>query len=275
MTKLEILQFKGRHMFKTRPHILITNDDGINARGIKHLWNSLKQHADVTVVAPASEQSAVSLSTTLRAPLIIERVSWDNADTIWSVSGTPADCVKLALHAILKRRPDFIVSGINRGANSGRNVLYSGTVAATIESIMQGIPAIAFSVRDYIDPDYSRVEKYIPLIVRHIMDHPLPEGTLLNVNFPEKHLGEIKGFKMTQQGLEHWSENPSCRSHPAEGHSYYWLGSQLKEGEEHENSDIVWLRRGFVAAVPIHVGDLTDQNHLNKAKSHFENCFTF
>lgn len=260
-------------MFKTRPHILITNDDGIHANGIKHLWNSLKEYADITVVAPASEQSAVSLSTTLRNPLVIERINWGNDGDIWSVSGTPADCVKLALHAILGRRPDFVVSGINRGANSGRNVLYSGTVAAAIESVMQGIPAIAFSVRDYIDPDYSRVEKYIPLIVKHIMDCPLPNGTLLNVNFPEKSLGEFKGFKMTQQGLEYWSENPSCRSHPAEGHSYYWLGSQLKQAEENENSDIAWLRRGFVTAVPIHIENLTDRNHLDATKSHFESCF--
>lgn len=260
-------------MLKTRPSILITNDDGIHARGIRHLWNSLKPYADVTVVAPAGEQSAVSLSTTLRSPLIIENFNWNNDETVWSVSGTPADCVKLALHAILKQRPDVVVSGINRGANSGRNVLYSGTVAAAIESVMQDIPAIAFSVRDYIDPDFSRAEKYIPLIVKHIIDCPLPSGTLLNVNFPEKNLGEYKGFKMAQQGLEYWSENPSCRNHPAEGHSYYWLGSQLKEVEEDENSDIIWLRRGFITAVPIHVRNLTDHHHLNIAKNHFESCF--
>lgn len=260
-------------MFKTRPHILITNDDGIHARGIKHLWNSLKPYADITVVGPAGEQSAVSLSITLRNPLVIERIFWENADDVWSVSGTPADCVKLALHTILKKRPDIVVSGINRGANSGRNVLYSGTVAAAIESVIQGIPAIAFSVKDYIHPDFSRVEKYIPWIVKHVIDFPLPTGTLLNVNFPEKELGEFKGLKMVQQGFEYWSENPSCRSHPAEGHSYYWLGSQLKQMEEHENSDIVWLRQGFITAVPIHVGNLTDHNHLDLAKDHFESCF--
>ncbi|MBA3816097.1 MAG: 5'/3'-nucleotidase SurE [Parachlamydiaceae bacterium] len=260
-------------MFKKRPHILITNDDGIRAKGIRHLWNSLKDYADITVVGPSNEQSAVSLSITLRNPLVIERVDWGVTDDIWSVSGTPADCVKLALHAILKRRPDFVVSGINRGANSGRNVLYSGTVAAAIESVMQGIPAIAFSVRDYVDPDFSRAEKYVPLILKHVIDHPLPSGTLLNVNFPEKDFGEYKGFKMAQQGLEYWSEDPSCRSHPAEGNSYYWLGSQVKQVEEREDSDITWLRRGFITAVPIHIKDLTDQNHLDTAKSHFESCF--
>src|SRR5689334_3155261 len=119
---------------KKRPHLLITNDDGINAPGIRALWEALKDYADVTVVAPANEQSAVGLSTTIRHPLHISDVDWgSNSRNIWSVSGTPADCVKLALNAILDTKPDLIVSGINRGSNLGRNVLYSGTVSAVIE----------------------------------------------------------------------------------------------------------------------------------------------
>lgn len=260
-------------MFKSRPHILITNDDGIHARGIRHLWNSLKDYADITIVAPSHEQSAVALSITTRKPLVIERVDWTGHSSVWSVSGTPADCIKLAMHAILKQRPDLVVSGINRGSNSGRTVLYSGTVAGAIEGVMQDIPSIAFSNSDYTDPDYARVEQYIPHIVNHVIEHPLPRGTLLNVNFPEKHLGDIKGFKMTQQGLEYWGDNPSSRNHPAEGHAYYWLGSQLRKSEEHENSDITWLRQGYITAVPIHIENLTDRNHLEAARTHFEKSF--
>lgn len=256
------------------PHILITNDDGIHAPGIRHLWNALSTHAKLTVVAPSSEQSAVGLSTTIRHPLRLEKVCWTGASDIWCVTGTPADCVKLALNVIFEKRPDLVVSGINRGSNSGRNILYSGTVGAAIESVMQDIPAIAFSCRDYYsDPNFLEVERYIPSIVRHVLDHPLPKGSLLNVNFPEKELGAIKGFKMTRQGKEYWAENPDKRTHPSEGHAYYWLGAKVKNSPEAEDSDISWLRKGYIAAVPIHIDDLTDHRHLEKAKDLFESSF--
>ena len=264
-----------KSQIKQRPSILITNDDGIHAKGIRHLWNALKSFADLTVVAPSGEQSAVGLSTTLRHPLRIEKADWNcGHENIWSITGTPADCVKIGLNVILERRPDFIVSGINRGANLGRNVLYSGTVAAAIESIMQGIPAIAFSCQDYhVDPDYRSAENYIPTIVQYVMDHPLPEGTLLNVNFPEKSLGKYKGFKLASQGYDLWAENPDKRVHPAEGHAYYWLGSQLKRGKEVNDSDDKWIKEGYITAVPVHVGNLTDRDHLNEAKHRFEQSF--
>lgn len=260
-------------MFKNRPRILITNDDGIFAPGIKSLWSALRPHADVFVVAPSGEQSAVALSTTIRTPLHIESICWGSGDEIWTVSGTPTDCIKLALNVIMKQPPDIIVSGINKGTNSGRNVLYSGTVAAAIESVLQGIPAIAFSCRDFIDPDYTSVAKYVPIIVKHVIEHPLPEFTLLNVNFPEKSHGEIKGFKMTRQGKEYWAENPIQRIHPGDNSIYYWMGARLKSMEEEEDSDITWLQRGYLTAVPVHVGDLTDHAHLKKSKRAFEEYF--
>lgn len=260
---------------KKRLHILITNDDGIHANGIHNLWNSLRDHADLTVVAPSCEQSAVGLSITLRQPLKIEEIRWSNdSSQIWSVSGTPADCVKMGLHVIMDKRPDLIVSGINQGSNLGRNILYSGTVSAAIEATMQGIPAIAFSCKDfYTEPDYQSAAKYIPDIVHYILDHPLPEGTLLNVNFPEKGLGAYKGFKMASQGHDLWGENPDKRFHPCKGETYYWLGSKLKVGKETDGSDDKWIKEGYVTAVPVHVGNLTDHVHLEKAKNHFENLF--
>lgn len=253
-----------------RPSILVTNDDGINAPGIKHLWQALSSFADVTVVAPATEQSAVSLSITIRSPLHIEKTEWSSNVPVWSVSGTPADCVKLGLNVILEQAPDLILSGINRGTNSGRNVLYSGTVGGVIEGVMHNIPGIAFSCYDYHDPDYYRAEKYVPLVVQHVLKHPLPSGTFLNVNFPPKHLNGIKGFKLTRQGKEFWSENPDKREHPTQSNSYYWLGAKLAKFDENADSDVPLLQQGYLTAVPVHVGELTDHQHLNTHKSFFE-----
>ena len=253
-----------------RPNILITNDDGIHAPGIWHLWNALKEMGDVTIVAPSSEQSAVGLAITLRSPLRIHAVDWPEKVPAWSITGTPADCVKMGLSIILeKKKPDLIVSGINRGSNAGRNVMYSGTVAGVIEGILQGVPGIAFSCLDYFNPNYKKVEHYISKFVDYVLKHPLPNGTLLNVNFPEEKY-EINGIKLARQGQEVWAEDPLERDHPADGHSYYWLGAKLKQFDEHEESDILWLSRGFITAVPVHVGELTDITHFNNTKVHFE-----
>lgn len=255
-----------------RPHILITNDDGIHAPGIKHLWNSLKHYANVTVVAPASEQSAVGLSVTLRSPLHLQQIHWGENSQIWSVSGTPADCVKMALNVVMKNRPDIVVSGINRGANSGRNVLYSGTVAGTIEAVMHDIPGIAFSCYDFDHPDYEGAQPHITNILDYVLAHPLPSGTLLNVNFPARNL-PIKGFKMARQAKGYWGEDPERRQHPVEGNHYYWLGARLVEFDEYEDGDIHLLNQGYVTAVPVHVGELTDHRHLEAQKSNFERHF--
>ena len=253
-----------------RPKILITNDDGIDAPGIKHLWNALKNIADITIIAPATEQSAVGLSITLRSPLRLQKIDWPEDAAVWSVSGTPADCVKLGLSVVLKEKPDLVVSGINRGSNAGRNVLYSGTVGGAIEGALRDIPGVAFSCVDMLQPNYESTEKYIPYIVQHVLDHKLPLGTILNVNFPPKSL-EIKGLKLVRQGREFWTENPSQRFHPVEGHAYYWLGAKLVQFDEEEDTDISWLQHGYITAVPVHIGELTDHGHLEKHKSVFEN----
>ena len=271
---------------KKRPKILITNDDGIHAPGIRHLWNSLKDFADLVVCAPAHEQSAVGLSITIRNPLQMLPINWQNqisthhdhahhmgADT-WSISGTPADCIKLGLNVIFDQEaPDLIVSGINRGSNAGRNVLYSGTVAGAIEGVMHNIPGIAFSCHDHHEPNYIDFENHIPLIVKHVLENPMPTGTLLNVNFPPKSHSKIQGFRMTRQGKELWVENPDKRNHPAEGSEYYWLGAKVATFDEHEESDISWLQKGYITAVPVHVGELTDHAHLNDHKESFANLW--
>ncbi|CUI16957.1 5'-nucleotidase [Candidatus Protochlamydia naegleriophila] len=254
-----------------RPFILITNDDGVHATGIKHLWQAVQGMADLAVVAPAGEQSAVSLSITVRHPLHIAKVEWATLQaSTWSVNGTPADCVKLALNVILPRRPQLILSGINRGTNAGRNVLYSGTVAAVMEGVMHGIPGIAFSLGDYFNPTFGHVESFIALIVDYALKHPLPDGTFLNVNFPKSECGPIKGVRLTNQGKEYWAENPEERHHPAENHPYYWLGSKLAQFDEQTDCDITWLKKGYATAVPIQIGDLTSHKHIAAEKQNFE-----
>lgn len=255
-----------------RPHILITNDDGIYAPGIKHLWKALKGIADLTIVAPSTEQSAVSLSSTIRHPLKIEQIAgFDESKDVWAVNGTPSDCVKLALNIVLSSAPDLIVSGINRGSNAGRNVWYSGTVAAIIEGTIQNIPGIAFSLGEYFQPSFDHLEPYIPAIVQYVFENPLPEATFLNVNFPSSSsTQEIKGMRMTRQGKQYWAENPERRHHPVEGHAYYWLGSKLAEFDEEEESDIRWLQKGFATAVPIFIGDLSNRHHISTHKRAFE-----
>lgn len=252
-----------------KPRILLTNDDGISAPGLKALWESLIDVADLTIIAPASEKSGVGLSLTLRDPLQIQSVNWESTPA-WKVTGTPADCVRLGLSVILKEKPDLIVSGINRGANSGRNVLYSGTIGGVIEGTLRNVPGIAFSCADFENPDYSLTQPHIALLVKHILAHPLPQGTLLNVNFPMT--PTIKGIKMAQQGKGFWIEDPSERLHP-EGHPYYWLGGKWYEHEEHEESDVHLLTQGYAAAVPIHVDQMTDMQLLKERKEQFDNYF--
>jgi 5'-nucleotidase len=258
-------------MIKNRPLILVTNDDGVYAPGIKHLWKSLSSYADLVVVAPAEEQSAVSLSITIRRPLHIEKIEWSILEAqVWSINGTPADCVKLALNVILPRQPDLIVSGINRGTNAGRNVLYSGTVAAIIEGVMHQIPGIAFSLGDFSDPDYEPLKPHIFPIVDYVLQNKLPTGTLLNVNFPKQAAGGLKGIRFACQGKEYWAENPECRHHPAEGKRYYWLGARLNQTEEEDpTSDIMLLREGYATIVPLLVGNLTHQKYLDEQQEHF------
>lgn len=251
--------------------ILITNDDGIYAPGIKALWEALVEIADLYIIAPAVEKSGVGLSITIRDPLQIHPVEWERGTLAWKVNGTPADCVRLGVSVLLKSPPDLIVSGINRGSNAGRNVLYSGTVGGVIEGVLRNIPGIAFSCMNMTQPNYAQTQPFIVPLVRHLLEHPLPKGTLLNVNFPD--VKEIRGVKFARQGKGLWIEDPLARVHP-EGHSYYWLGGKWDEHTENEESDVHLLKQGFAAAVPIHINELTDLVHFEGHKNHFNEKFS-
>ena len=257
---------------KNRPKILITNDDSIHAPGIKYLWKALKEYADLTIVAPKTEQSGVGLGITITTALHIQKISWGEETPAWSVSGTPADCIKIAASVLLENPPDLIVSGINRGTNSGRNVLYSGTIGGVIEGILRGIPGIAFSSYDFHNTEYAAFVPYIPNIVDFTLKNPLPTGTLLNVNFPsQEKKTEINGIKLTRQGKQYWLEDPLCYH---EALSTYKLGAKLKSFEEADDSDIYWLDRGYIACVPVHVDELTDWRYINAEKIQFEQLFS-
>ena len=254
----------------SRPLILITNDDGIYAPGIQHLWKAMESLADLVIVAPAAEQSGVGMSISIRQPLHIDKVEWHESKVeAWAVKGTPVDCVKIALSSILKKSPDLILSGINRGNNAGRNIIYSGTVAAVMEGTHRNIPGIALSLDEEISPRFDLVSPFVPKLVDFVLTHKLPLGTFLNVNFPKNSPEGIQGVRFTRQGKEYWKENLEERTHPSEGKSYYWLGRQLAQFEEDEDSDICWLRKGFATAVPIHVGELTHHAHLSRHQALF------
>lgn len=256
-----------------KPKILISNDDGIHAPGIKALWNLLKEFSNPVVIAPHHEQSGVALSITIRQPLRIEKHHWDEGYPVWSISGTPADCIKLGMNVLLNEKPDMIITGINRGSNAGRNLYYSGTVAGAIEGGIQGIPSIAFSCCDDKTPNYDQTLPFIIPVIQHFLEHPLPQTTILNVNFPHSSTGAIKGLKLARQGKGGTWENPDCRTHPSEGKSYYWLGSRELEENEHPDSDILLLKQGYATAVPIQIGELTDHHQLRLRKERFEALF--
>lgn len=255
-------------MTEKKPKILITNDDGIHARGIWHLWHALSEMAELTIIAPALERSGVGSGITLHQPLTIHSVKWEKQTSAWMINGTPADCIRLGMRVILKEPPDMIVSGINHGSNAGRSVLYSGTVGGVVESAIRSIPGIAFSSEAFEDKKYSEIERYIPLIVQHVLGHPPTKGTLLNVNFPYEP-STIQGIRLARQGRSLWIEDPTERLHP-DGNSYYWHGGKWAHHPEHEDSDVFLLKQGFITVVPIHVDELTDHKFLSEQRHRYE-----
>jgi len=257
-----------------KPKILITNDDGVHARGIYNLWNAVKDLADVVVVAPSSQKSATGQASSLTKPLKIHTIgTWENnVENIYSVNGTPADCVKLAISEILDRKPDLIVSGINRGSNAGRNVINSGTIGGVIEGVLRGIPGIAFSCSDFEKKEFDDLVPQVRDLVEHFLSEPPHRGSLFNVNFPTNSLDEIKGVRMTKQGRGYWIDTPEKRIHP-EGVPYYWLGGTWNELEEDKESDVNLLKQGYTTVVPIHIDQLTDLDLLDTRKEAFEKSF--
>jgi len=242
-----------------RPLILITNDDGITAPGIRTLIEILNDFGDVFVVAPDSPQSGMGHAITLDSTLHIEALNINDGPQIeYSCSGTPADCVKLAINEILNRKPDLCVSGINHGSNSAINVLYSGTMSAAIEAGIEGIPSIGFSLLDHSwNANFEPLKPFIKTIVKNVLDKKMPEGIVLNVNFPKD---EIKGLKICRQAKSNWIEEFDKRTSP-QGKDYYWLTGKFENQDHGTDTDIYALENGYASIVPVQF-DLTAHHYI-------------
>ncbi|NNK40409.1 MAG: 5'/3'-nucleotidase SurE, partial [Winogradskyella sp.] len=199
-----------------RPLILVTNDDGITAPGLRTLISVMKELGEVIVVAPDSPQSAMGHAITINSTLHLEKVTIDDGEQLeYSCSGTPADCVKLAVNEILKRKPDLCVSGINHGSNSSINVIYSGTMSAALEAGIEGIPAIGFSLLDYNwNANFEDCKSFVKTIASNVINHGLPDGVVLNVNIPKLKKSDIKGIKVCRQARANWKEEFDKRTNP-------------------------------------------------------------
>jgi len=249
---------------KKRPLILITNDDGITAPGIRTLIAVMKEIGDIIVVAPDKPQSATGHSITINNTLYLNEISEKNADVKeFSCSGTPVDCVKLAVAEILKRKPDLCVSGINHGSNSSINVIYSGTMSAAVEAGIEGVPAIGFSLLDYDwNADFSQGRKFIKRIALEVLEKGLPEGVVLNVNIPNLQEKEIKGIKICRQAKAVWQEKFDKRQTP-QGRDYYWLTGEFVNQDKGNDTDEWALSNGYISIVPVHF-DLTAHHAMQQ-----------
>lgn len=250
-----------------KPTILVTNDDGINAPGIRTLIAVMSEIGDVIVVAPDSPQSAMGHAITINSTLYLNKISAENAAiTEYSCSGTPVDCVKLAVHEILKKKPDLCVSGVNHGSNSSINVIYSGTMSAAVEAGIEGIPAIGFSLLDYDwNADFEQIKPFIKKIALEVLTKSLPEGTILNVNFPKLKRKDIKGIKICRQAKAIWHEKFDKRQTPY-GRNYYWLTGNFVNLDKGEDTDEWALSNGFISVVPVQF-DLTAHHAIQQLNS--------
>ena len=234
------------------PLILITNDDGITAPGLRALIRYMKDIGDVVVVAPNSPQSGMGHAITLDSTLYLQEENLNNesgALAEYSCSGTPADCVKLALQELLDRKPDLCVSGINHGSNSSINVIYSGTMSAAIEAGIEGVPAIGFSLCDYSwEADFEPAEEAVKTIVNEALIKGIPKGVVLNVNIPKTPNG-LKGVKICRQARANWKEKFDKRTNPM-GKNYYWLTGEFELLDHGEDTDEWALAHDYVSVVP-------------------------
>jgi 5'-nucleotidase len=251
----------------SKPLILVVNDDGITAPGINALVNAVKDLGDVVVVAPDSPQSGMGHAITINKPLRLGKVNTFGDIPAYHCSGTPADCVKIAVDKIMHRHPDLCVSGINHGSNSSINVLYSGTMSAAVEASLEGIPAVGFSLLDYQhEADFSAAAHYARLISAQILKNGLSKSTLLNVNIPKLELAEIKGIKVCRQALAKWEEEYIQRQDPF-GRDYYWLTGNFVNHDQGTDTDEWALANGYVSIVPVQY-DLTAHHgiaHINQS----------
>ncbi len=249
-----------------RPLILLSNDDGVDANGLVALASALDGLGTIAVVAPIQEQSAVGHAITVRDPMRAHPWAFEGPKgPIWAraVTGTPADCVKLAVQKLLPRKPDRVVSGINHGPNAAVNVIYSGTVSAATEAAILGVPSFAVSHCSWdADVDFEAAGRFAELVARRILTKGLPPGVLLNVNVPDLSMGNIRGVRVTRQARARWEEEFEERHDPF-NRPYYWLGGSFVNLDDGLDTDLHAIDHGYVSITPIHY-DLTAYDHLSR-----------
>lgn len=248
-----------------KPLILLSNDDGVRAKGLNSLIEMLRPLGDLFVIAPDRGRSGASCSITTPLPITIKRLRGEEGLTVYSCTGTPADCVKLALDQLLMRQPDLVVGGINHGTNASTNAHYSGTVGVATEGALHGLPAIAYSLLDYDeDANFSPLTPYVRRIADYVLRQGMPYGSILNVNFPVAE--HYAGMKVCRMGYSRW-ENEYTPCERPEGGRYFWLGGEFVDDEPDETDTDVWaLDRDYVAITPLKL-DNTDYQLLHQMEN--------
>ncbi len=248
-----------------KPLILITNDDGYNAKGIKALVDAVKNISDVFLVAPDRPRSGMGHAITVNEPIrCFELDCFDNIKA-YSCTGTPVDCIKMGFYLLGEKSPDLILSGINHGSNVSTNVLYSGTMSAAVEGALDGIPSIGFSLTTHLpDADFSTAIKYVKIITKKVLDNSLKKGVCLNVNIPNVKTELVKGLKVCRQGRAFWDDTFDKRTDPL-GNEYYWLTGSFSSKEQADNTDINYLKNNYVTIVPTQF-DMTCYTSLDELK---------
>jgi 5'-nucleotidase len=255
-------------MMNSNPLILITNDDGVKAPGIRALIGCIRPLGRVVVVAPDRPQSGTAHAVTIAHPLRLELITREPDYEEYCCNGTPADCVKLAFKIVMRRRPDFLFSGINHGNNASINIVYSGTMAAVLEGALAGVPSVGFSLDNYsLDADFGPSGPYIKTVAENVMKHGLPAGVCLNVNIPAVPAEKIKGIRLCRQAGGSWQEDFDEREDP-HGRKYYWMkGVYVKVGNG-EDTDQWAVENNYVAVVPVHF-DMTADHAMDSLKARF------
>lgn len=243
------------------PLILITNDDGIYSHGILALQKAIAPLGKTVVIAPETERSAVGHAITISNPIRTREIDRGNGFSGFAVDGTPADCVKLGVKTLLPRQPEVVVSGINRGANVGMSILYSGTVSAATEGVVLGIPSMAISLDAWVDPDYEYAATIARRLTRLILEKGIPGGVALNVNVPNGPEEGINGIRFTRQGRSFYEEDFERRTDPRHG-TYFWMNGRHVSPRDDPNLDDIAIRDNYVSVTPLYY-DLTHEDSLN------------
>lgn len=235
---------------KERPLILVTNDDGITAPGVKNLIEAVEEFGELLIVAPDKPQSGMGHAITVNIPLYLHESDYHKGHRAYSCSGTPVDCVKLAMHLLDGKHPDLIVSGINHGSNASTNVLYSGTMSAAVEGALDGIQSIGFSLLDFThEADFEGSKMVAKQVVKAAIERKIPNDVCLNVNIPKLKPDEIKGIRICRQARAFWNDGFEERVTPF-GRKYYWLTGNFKDFDGGEDTDLWALKNGYVSVVP-------------------------